>query len=188
MPVHSISPPVSSRCCRSGDVQIPDVLGADSPCPCGLPAQLGCRLPGCPTLRACCRSSEIWGQHPPGRPQMRTHPGKHRRGVAHAVICSRVGTWRRGHRGPLSFFLLPSYIFPSHPSADLIFSIPAGSLKTTSEGLSSQHSCPAQTREAKGASGEKNSWPESPAQPYRPQGFQGAEESPREPTTGPSQG
>lgn len=35
VPMHSIRP-VSFRCCRSGDTQSPDVLGEDSPCPCGL--------------------------------------------------------------------------------------------------------------------------------------------------------
>lgn len=122
-----------------------------------------------------CTASDLL--HPSGAAHLetRTHPGKHRH--------MGDGAPRRGQRGTLSFSFLPHNSFPPLPLLLILhFLFQLEVLKQLLRGCFSQHSCPAQTREAKGASGEKTSWPESPVQPRRPQRFQRAEESPREPT------
>lgn len=148
--------------CMASDLLHPPgcVLGADPPCPAGCQHRLWGRQPRHPAARV-----------PPGRlqdignsrfPGSRTHPGEHS-----TVTAQLSAPGGQGGAGPLAEgreqrSLLPASSSSTSPSADPTLSPPAGStsLQTAPERLFSQHSCPAPTREVKGASGEKTSWPE----------------------------
>lgn len=131
--------------CMASDLLHPQgcVLGADPPCPAPVLGQAA-QAPCCPCAPRTSGTADFQG------------PGH--------ILGTPCG---QGGAGPLAEgreqrSLLPASSSSTSPSADPTLSPPAGStsLQTAPERLFSQHSCPAPTREVKGASGEKTSWPE----------------------------